>query len=178
MLDAFMNEEADKDYNELTSVYMVFEYIQFDMKELLESTTRIEEEQAIILSYNLLLSMNFIRKANVIHRDLKPSNILVTSNCTIKIADFGLSRTIEPDDDDDSSRALSPVCYTRYYRPPEVILQQKSYDFAADVWSLGCLIFELFKHSTLTEKQLKKEKSKLAFHGGSCFPISPVYKNE
>ena len=79
LLDAFTNEEAEEDHDLLNSVYMVFEYISFDMKELLESTTQIDDEQAIILSYNLLLSMNFLHKAGVIHRDLKPSNILVTS---------------------------------------------------------------------------------------------------
>lgn len=97
--------------------------------------------------YNLLLSINFIHKAGVIHRDLKPSNILVTSQCTIKLADFGLSRTI---DHEVNSRKMSPVCYTRYYRPPEVILQHKSYDRKADIWSLGCLIYEIFKHSTMS----------------------------
>ena len=60
MKDAFLNDGADENPEILTSVYMVFEYISFDMKELLESSTCIDENQAIILAYNLLLSMNFI----------------------------------------------------------------------------------------------------------------------
>ena len=175
LLDAFTNQEAMEQHDQLKSVYMVFEHVQFDMKELLESATEIDEEQATIMVYNLLLSLNFVHKGNVIHRDLKPSNILVTSSCTIKLCDFGLSRL---DLQGSDSRKMSPVCYTRYYRPPEVILQHKTYDSKADVWSLGCLIFEIFKHSSMDADKLKNTRSKLLFNGGSCFPISPLNESD
>ena len=44
--------------------------------------------------YNTFLALAFIHEANVMHRDFKPANILLNSDCTVKISDFGLSRTI------------------------------------------------------------------------------------
>jgi len=41
-------------------------------------------------------SLKYMHTANIIHRDLKPSNILVNSNCTIKLCDFGLVRSLQP----------------------------------------------------------------------------------
>jgi serine/threonine protein kinase len=49
-------------------------------------------EQAKVLIFNMLCGVNFIHSAGVIHRDLKPSNILIESDCTAKICDFGLAR--------------------------------------------------------------------------------------
>jgi len=48
----------------------------------------------IIILYNILCGMNFIHSANILHRDIKPANILINGECTIKICDFGLARTM------------------------------------------------------------------------------------
>lgn len=58
----------------------------------------------------------FLSVAGIIHRDLKPSNIVVKSDCTLKILDFGLARTAG------TSFMMTPYVVTRYYRAPEVIL--------------------------------------------------------
>jgi serine/threonine protein kinase len=63
------------------------------------------------------------------HRDLRPPNILVTSECTLKICDFGMARTIEVYEELDNcshlkqrifKRPLSPNCFHEKYCPPEV----------------------------------------------------------
>lgn len=51
-------------------------------------------EHAKIIFYNLLCAVNYLHSANVIHRDLKPGNILLTDQCSVKICDFGLARTL------------------------------------------------------------------------------------
>lgn len=51
------------------------------------------EQHVITIMYNFLCAMNFLHTANVMHRDLKPQNILLTSQCSVYICDFGLART-------------------------------------------------------------------------------------
>uniref|UniRef100_A0A7R9VYE8 non-specific serine/threonine protein kinase n=1 Tax=Chlamydomonas euryale TaxID=1486919 RepID=A0A7R9VYE8_9CHLO len=73
----------------------------------------------------------------ILHRDLKPSNIFITADGRLKLGDLGLSRYF-------SSRTLQAVTTvgTPYYMSPEVIKGQP-YDFSSDIWSLGCLLYEL-----------------------------------
>ena len=47
-----------------------------------------------MIIYNLLCGIKYMHSAKVIHRDIKPANILINEDCTIKICDFGLSRSI------------------------------------------------------------------------------------
>lgn len=47
------------------------------------------------LTYNLLLALKYLHSAEVLHRDLKPANVLVNEDCTCKICDFGLARSVE-----------------------------------------------------------------------------------
>jgi serine/threonine protein kinase len=54
-----------------------------------------KEEHALVIFYNLLCAMSFIHSANIMHRDLKPANILIDDQCSVKICDFGLSRSFE-----------------------------------------------------------------------------------
>ena len=77
----------------------------------------------------------------MIHRDLKPSNILVNSDCVIKLCDFGLVRSILARED--SEPVLTEGVATRWYRAPEVPLGSKAYSTPADVWSFGCIIYEI-----------------------------------
>jgi len=48
-----------------------------------------------LVVYNLLCAVKYLHSANVLHRDLKPANILVNEDCSVKICDFGLARSIE-----------------------------------------------------------------------------------
>lgn len=79
------------------------------------------------------------------HRDLKPGNLLVgEDNRTIKIADFGLARTFGL-----PLKTYTHEVVTLWYRAPEVLLGQKVYSTAIDMWSVGCIFYELCHNKPL-----------------------------
>lgn len=83
----------------------------------------------------------YLHAQNIVHRDLKPANILISSNKTIKVGDFGLSRSFR----DDSY--LQSFVGTPLYMAPEVLSSVDSddegYNAKCDIWSLGCILYEL-----------------------------------
>ena len=84
------------------------------------------------------------------HRDLKPANILL-HNDMIKLADFGFCRFLDSDKDMATTMVGSPI-----YMAPEVIMGQ-NYNHMAEIWSLGCVIFELiFGQCPFEEKSIAK----------------------
>jgi len=150
------------------------EYIPNTLAEIV--TYNLNEQSALTLVYNLLLCIKYLGSANILHRDLKPANILVTSECTIKICDFGLARSLEVPKSkskaDRKIRPMSPVAFTRFYRPPEVILGRTDYGQSADMWSLGCIISELVQ-SILKQNNDVRKTGQVLFQGKHCFPQSP-----
>ncbi|GFR52998.1 hypothetical protein Agub_g15690, partial [Astrephomene gubernaculifera] len=82
-------------------------------------------------------ALKHMHDRRMMHRDLKPSNIFVTASGDLKLGDLGLSRYF-------SSRTLQAqtTVGTPYYMSPEVVRGQP-YDFSSDIWSLGCLLYEL-----------------------------------
>jgi len=104
------------------------------------------------------------------HRDLKPSNILITERCTIKLCDFGFARNYKSSEESTTlkMRPLSPVCFTRWYRPPEICFKKTNYDESCDMWSVGCIISEIMHQS-----QEKSKKDCILFKGSSSYQISP-----
>jgi len=84
-----------------------------------------------------LEALAFIHKQNLIHCDIKPENIVIKSysRCEVKIIDFGSSCF--------TSDHLTSYIQSRSYRAPEVVLGVL-YDPKIDVWSLGCVLAELF----------------------------------
>lgn len=80
-------------------------------------------------------AINYCHQQHVVHRDLKPENILLDEHLNVKIADFGFSRTFDPD-----GSLLSTCCGSVGYAAPELLLGEKYVGPAADVWSIGLYI--------------------------------------
>ena len=76
-------------------VYLVLRKCDMDLKKLIKSGKHLEETQVKSIVYDILCGLNYLHKCKIIHRDLKPGNILVNNDCTIQICDFGLARSME-----------------------------------------------------------------------------------
>lgn len=84
------------DEQDFSYLFIVQEYMQTDLKKVFSSMPQLTftEDHMISILYNMLLAMNFIHSSNIMHRDIKPANILVDVDCSVKICDFGLGRTL------------------------------------------------------------------------------------
>jgi mitogen-activated protein kinase 15 len=85
--------------------------------------------------------LKFMHSAQLLHRDLKPSNLLLNSECHVKVADFGLARSL--DTKAGSEPVLTDYVATRWYRAPEILLGSNKYTKGVDMWSMGCILAEL-----------------------------------
>lgn len=90
----------------------------------------------------MLVGIEYLHSLRLIHCDLKPENVLIKSRsrCEIKVIDFGSSCFIHDH--------LSSYVQSRSYRAPEVIIGCK-YDYRIDMWSIGCILAELFTGNVL-----------------------------
>lgn len=85
----------------------------------------------------VVAGLRYMHSKHVMHRDLKPANVLVNRDGTVKLGDLGLSALLSATSDHARSLVGTP-----YYMAPER-LSEREYTFSADIWSLGCLLYEL-----------------------------------
>uniref|UniRef100_A0A8C9H7V4 mitogen-activated protein kinase n=1 Tax=Piliocolobus tephrosceles TaxID=591936 RepID=A0A8C9H7V4_9PRIM len=104
----------------------------------------LEEIHKKYIIYQLLRALKYIHSGLLLHRDIKPSNILLNSECHIKLGDFGLARSISNEINKKESPILTDYVATRWYRAPEILLGSTNYTEGVDMWSLGCIMAELF----------------------------------
>ena len=70
-------------------------------------------------------------------------------------------------------RALSNHVISRWYRPPEIIMIEKNYNQAVDMWSLGCVLAEMIKCTETYRSTMEHVDKRFIFPGSSCFPLTP-----
>jgi len=121
------------------SMYLVLEYMQSDLHRVIYSENVLTDSHIAFMTYQILCGLKYMHSIGVYHRDLKPSNILVNRECKAKICDFGLARVVEDEDEQ-----LTQYVVTRWYRAPEVVLNERHYGAELDVWSVGCILAEMY----------------------------------
>jgi len=137
-------------------VYMVFDLEATDLSRLIRSD-RLRDEQIPLFSYQLMKGMKYCHTAGIMHRDIKPSNILVNPvTGVLKLADFGLAIGKAG-----TSHQLINYVVTRWYRAPELLLDNQHYDYAIDMWSVGCIVIEMLIRKPLLKGKTSKDQLRL-----------------
>jgi mitogen-activated protein kinase 1/3 len=77
------------------TIYIVLQLSESDLKKVIKSAIYLESKHIKTVVYNLLCGLKYLHTANIIHRDLKPANVLINEDCSVQIADFGLSRSLK-----------------------------------------------------------------------------------
>lgn len=103
-----LKAENDRD------LYLVFEYMETDLHAVIRANI-LEEVHKQYIMYQLFKSLKYLHSAELLHRDIKPSNLLLDSDCQVKLADFGLARSIaQLKDDTGQSPILTDYVATRW----------------------------------------------------------------
>ncbi|XP_042054957.1 probable serine/threonine-protein kinase At1g54610 [Salvia splendens] len=123
------------------SLYLVFDYMEHDLAGLVASPgIKFTEPQVKCYMNQLLSGLEHCHNRHVLHRDIKGSNLLIDDGGVLKIADFGLASTFDPN----SKQPMTSRVVTLWYRPPELLLGATHYGEGIDLWSAGCILAELF----------------------------------
>jgi serine/threonine protein kinase len=126
-------------------VAYVMEYINGKtLRELLNAKRLTDVEVENYLN-QMVLALNYIHKEGIVHRDIKPSNFIIATNGTLKLVDFGISKSIDSSSVDHTSTSTNLSMGTLLYMSPEQIKSTKDVTYLSDIYSLGVVIWEMAK---------------------------------
>ncbi|XP_011014239.1 PREDICTED: cyclin-dependent kinase 10-like [Populus euphratica] len=121
---------------DLDSVFMVMEYMEHDLKGLMQAMKQpFSTSEVKCLMLQLLEGVKYLHDNWVLHRDLKTSNLLLNNQGELKVCDFGMSRQYGS-----PLKPYTSLVVTLWYRAPELLLGAKKYSTAVDMWSVGCIM--------------------------------------
>ncbi|XP_031195092.1 serine/threonine-protein kinase Nek5 isoform X2 [Mastomys coucha] len=162
-------------FQENSRLFIVMEYC--DGGDLMQRIQRqrgvlFSEDQILCWFVQISLGLKHIHDRKILHRDIKSQNIFLSKNGMVaKLGDFGTARTLN------NSMELAQTCAgTPYYLSPE-ICQNRPYNNKTDIWSLGCVLYELctlrhpFESDNLPHLVLK-------ICQGRVVPISPHFSRD
>lgn len=110
---------------------LVFEYIPNVETKVLSRTLRRGDIRLYI--YKILEALDFAHSHGIMHRDVKPLNIIINhQERDLKLIDWGLADYYKPDSEYNVRVA------SRYYKGPELLVEDRKYHYSLDIWSLGC----------------------------------------
>ena len=124
------------------------------IKDYKDKNESIDEKILKKIILQICLGLKEIHKANIIHRDLKPENIFIDDSHNIKIGDFGVSKILEPNKLYASSNAG-----TFQYQALEIL--KGNYNNKVDIYSLGCIIYELLTLNNYYIDKMSDEVKKI-----------------
>ncbi|XP_070105391.1 MAPK/MAK/MRK overlapping kinase isoform X9 [Equus caballus] len=152
----------------------------------------LSEKKIMRYMYQLCTSLDHMHRNGIFHRDVKPENILIKQD-VLKLGDFGSCRSVY------SKQPYTEYISTRWYRAPECLLTDGFYTYKMDLWSAGCVFYEITSlqplfpganeldqiskihevigtpaEKTLTKFKQATEKQSLTSHRKAFLPERPV----
>lgn len=123
-----------------TSLGIVMEFIDGEeLGTILQKNKRLDFQKTKDILSQVLLGLDFAHSNGIIHRDIKPSNIIIRKDGVVKIADFGIAKSV---DDFETLTTGSHAVGTSYYMSPEQFRGEKI-SHLSDIYSLGCTAYEM-----------------------------------
>lgn len=158
-------------FEEIGSLYIVMDFCEKgDLYSKINSQRGIlfAEEQVMDWFVQICLAIKHIHDRKILHRDIKSQNIFLSADGSVRLGDFGIAKVLG------STVELARTCIgTPYYLSPEIV-ENRPYNNKSDIWSLGCVLYEMatLKHA-FEAGNMKNLVLKII--RGSYPPISPKY---
>lgn len=130
-----------------SSIYLILEYLSMDLRQYINTLPANQLMDTNLLSsylFQVTSAILYCHRRRVMHRDLTPQNLLIDQFGRIKVADFGLGCYFQV-----PMRTLTHEVVTLWYRAPEILLGCPRYACPVDIWSIGCIFFEMATRKTL-----------------------------
>ncbi|XP_025725120.1 MAPK/MAK/MRK overlapping kinase [Callorhinus ursinus] len=119
------------------SLALICELMDMNIYELIRGRRHpLSEKKIMHYMYQLCKSLDHMHRSGIFHRDVKPENILIKQD-VLKLGDFGSCRSVY------SKQPYTEYISTRWYRAPECLLTDGFYTYKMDLWSAGCVFYEI-----------------------------------
>ncbi|XP_033622708.1 MAPK/MAK/MRK overlapping kinase isoform X11 [Fukomys damarensis] len=129
------------------SLALICELMDMNIYELIRGRRRpLSERKVMNYMYQLCKSLDHMHRNGIFHRDVKPENILVKQD-VLKLGDFGSCRSVY------SRQPYTEYISTRWYRAPECLLTDGFYTSKMDLWSAGCVFYEIARDQESLSQQ-------------------------
>lgn len=165
-LEAFLEGE---DYLCIIMEFCAFGDLSAKIERYRKRRSYIDERVIWVYLIQMLEAMKCLHERNIMHRDLKNANVFLAEDGSVKIGDMNVSKVMK-------EGMLKTQIGTPYYMSPEIWRNQQ-YDDRSDIWSLGCMIYELaaLRPPFLGDSFPELKRNVLA---GRYTPIPHVYSSE
>lgn len=153
----------------VSSVHLLMEEYPYSLDDMIHiyNPPRLNERNRVEVVHMIAQGLAHLHGMGIMHRDIKPSNLMVSRDMKVKIIDFGLAVDLTMMS---AGAPMSTDVYALPFRPPEILLGNAHYDYSADIWALGCIMYLLwfseFIVPVVTEKDDELERGFACLHMG------------
>jgi len=146
---------------------LVFHKMEMNLRQTLQKyggKSGISLSAVKLYGKQLFYALKLLKKCEIIHSDVKLDNIVVDESKThVYLADLGSAFPLE-------EVVVTPYLVTPFYRAPEIIVGMR-YDFAVDVWSVGCCLYELYMGKIMFPARNNNDMLRLVMQLKGAFPV-------